>query len=465
VSSFGERGLRARFVSQAAMAQATGPSGMRTFTAVWIGQLISLVGTGMTGFALVIYIWQLTGQATALALGAFFRFAPTVLVSPIAGALVDRWNRRKIIVLADSGAGILTSVLLLLYVTDDLQIWHIYLAGAFTGAFESFHFPAFSAAITVMLKKEHYARASGMMSFAEAASGIFAPIFAGVLLIIIGIGGVMTIDVFTFVVAVTAVLLMRIPQPAVTESGQAGRGSILKESIYGFRYIFQRRSLLGLQMVFFGVNFTATFSGVVLAPMILARTNDNTALLGTVQSAFGVGGVAGALVLSTWGGPKRKVHGILLGMVLASILGEVTMGIGRDVFLWATAAFLGSFFIPIINGSNQAIWQAKVAPDVQGRVFAARRLIAQITIPAAMIIAGLLADGYFEPALRSGGALSDELGFLVGVGPGSGMALMFIISGIIGALIGIGGYAFHAVRDAEEILPDHSREIQQLVEA
>ena len=431
------------------------PTGMLGFTVVWIGQVISLLGTGMTRFALTIWAWEITGQATALALVGVFSFAPAVLLSPIAGALVDRWNRKLVMMFSDLAAGLMTVVVLLLHATGHLQIWHLYVTGALAGAFEAFQFPAYSAAVTTMLPKEQYARANGMLSLAEGAAGIFAPLAGGILLGVVGITGVLTIDIVTFLAAIGALLMVHIPQPATTEAGRAGQGNLWKESLYGFRYILDRPSLLGLQLVFLALNLTSSFGFAVFAPMILSRTGDNEMVLGSVQSAMGLGGLIGGLLLSIWGGPKRRVHGVLLGMALASLLGDMTLGLGADLVLWGVGAFCISFFIPIINGSNQAIWQAKVAPDVQGRVFATRRLIAQISGPVGMLLGGPLADYIFEPAMMPGGSLSTLFGGLVGVGPGAGMALMFVFAGILGALIGLGGYAFRTVRDAEDILPDH----------
>jgi DHA3 family macrolide efflux protein-like MFS transporter len=360
-----------------------------------------------------------------------------------------------VMMLSDLAAGLMSVIVLLLYSTDSLQIWHLYLTGAFAGAFQAFQFPAYSAAVTTMLSKEQYARANGMLSLAESASGVFAPLAGGILLGMIGVAGILVIDVVTFVVAIGALLLVTIPRPKTTESGQEGRGSLWKESLYGFRYILARPSLLGLQLVFLAINLTASFSFAVLAPMILAQTSNNEVMLGTVQSVLGVGGVVGGLLLSVWGGPKRRIHGVLLGMALSSLLGGLVLGLGSSLLIWGIGAFFSSFFIPIINGSNQAIWQAKVAPDVQGRVFAARRLIAQVSWPLATLLAGPMADYVFEPAMTAGGPLSDLFGGLVGTGPGSGMSLMFVITGILGVLVGLGGYAVPAVRDAERILPDH----------
>jgi len=428
---------------------------MLAFTTIWIGQVISLLGTAMSSFALTIWAWQITGQATALALVGFFSFAPNIVVSPVAGALVDRWNRKLTMMLSDLAAVLSTVTVLFLYSTGNLQIWHLYVTGAFSGTFQAFQFPAYSAAVTTMVSKKHYGRASGMLSMAEFSSNIFAPVLAAILLTVIGISGILTIDVITFLVAISALLLVHVPQPTQTKERDKSKGNLWKESIYGFRYIFKRPSLIGLQMLGLAANLVLTFAITVLAPMLLARTGNDTAVLGIVQSAFGAGGLVGSILLSVWGGPKHKIHGILVSITLVA-LGMALIGVGRDAYVWAAAAFFTMLFIPIANGSSQAIWQAKVPPDVQGRVFATRGMIARISVPVSMLLAGPLADQVFEPAMMTEGAgLATMFGGVVGIGPGAGMALMFVIAGVFGILVGLGGYAFRVVRNIEEILPDH----------
>lgn len=434
-------------------------TGMRAFLIFWLGQLVSLLGTNMSRFALTIWAWQLTGQATALALVALFSFAPSVIISPIAGAMVDRLPRKLMMILSDAAAGLATLVLLLLYQTGHLQIWHLYIAGAFTGAFESFQFPAFSAAISTMVPKEQYGRANGLLSLAESASGIAAPVLAGLLLAVIGIGGVLLIDVITCVFAVAVLAFITVPHPKRTtvdhESGESN--NFWREITYGFRYIWARPSLLGLQMTFFISNFLGSIGFVLVNPMILARTNNNELALATVQTAFGIGGVVGGLLISTWGGPRRRVHGVLLGFVWASLF-QVWLGMGQSVWAWSTASFLMLLSFPIINGSNQAIWQAKIPHDVQGRVFGARRVFAQITGPLGMAIAGPLADWVMEPAMRPDGALAGTLGGLFGVGPGAGMGVIIAVSGLLSVAVGFIGYAIPAIFHAETLLPDHDQE-------
>jgi MFS family permease len=428
--------------------------GMRAFVIIWIGQIISMLGTSMTHFGLTIWIYEQTGEATPLALMGFFYFAPMVVLSPVAGAIVDRSNRKLMMMISDLAAGLVTIVQLTLLATGSLQIWHLYVTAVIATSFQTFQWPAFSAAIAMMLPKEQYGRANGMLELANSAAGIFAPMLAGAMLPIIGLTGIMTIDIVTFSFAVGALLFVFIPQPERTEAGRTGAGSIWKESAYGFRHILQRPSLLGLQLVFTAGNFFHGLGFTLLPAMILARTGNNEIVLGSVQSAGAIGGVIGGLAMSAWGGPKRRVHGVLGGWILGSLLGECLLGLGQSLPVWLVAAFLGMFFAPVINASNQAIWQAKVEPDVQGRVFATRRLIAWSVSPISTLLAGPLADRVFEPAMQSGGRLVDTFSWLVGTGPGAGLALLLIFSGLGAALAGLTGYLVPVVRNVEVILPD-----------
>ena len=430
------------------------PSGMPGFVIVWIGQLISLLGTNMSAFALTIWAYELTGSATALALVGFFFVTPMLLISPLAGAIVDRSNRKLMMMISDLASGLATIAILILYTSGRLEIWHLYISGAIQGVFQAFQWPAYSAAITTMLPKEQYGRANGLLSLAESGSNIFSPLLAGALMGLIGLGGILSLDIFSFIFAIGALLVVRIPQPRITEEGRKGQGSLLKESAYGFRYILERPSLMGLQIIFLLGNFFVGIPFAILAAMILASTGNNEISYATVTSAGAIGAVVGGVAMSVWGGPRRRVHGVLAGWIFSSLLGLVLMGLGRSVPVWAAASFMGAFFIPVINGSNQAIWQAKVAPDVQGRVFSIRRLIAWFVTPLAMLVAGPLADRALEPAMQAGGAFAASFYWLVGTNPGAGMSLIFILCGLLATGVGISGYLVPVIREAETILPD-----------
>jgi hypothetical protein len=438
---------------------------MSSFMLIWVGQVFSLLGSAMTGFALTIWAWQATGQATALAMVGFFGFVPVVLLSPMAGALVDRYNRKKIMMLADFAAGVPTIVNLLLYASGSLQIWHLFITLSVSGAFQAFHFPAYSAAVTMMISKKHYARASGMLSTAEFASGIFAPIAAAALLAIIGIAGIMLVDICSFLFAIGLLVFAKIPQPPATDSGLKSRGSIWKESAYGFRYIYERRGLLGLQLSFLFFNLFAVISNVLLAPMILSRTADNYVILASVFSAASVGGVVGSVIMSSWGGPKRKMHSLIFALcshgAFTSLLGITLLSVNYNSVVWMVVSFFPTLVGAFANSSSQAIWQSKVAPDVQGRVFATRALIARLCAPISMLIAGPLADNIFEPAMMPGGSLAPAFGELTYIGPGAGIALIFVITGILCVMIGVFDYVFPAVRNVEDIIPDHDAQAKQ----
>ncbi len=431
------------------------PAGMRALTIVWFGQLISVLGTGMTGFALSVWAWEKTGSATALSLLIFFAIGPAILFGSTAGAIVDRANRKWVMILADVGAALSTAAILLLYLAGHLEIWHVYVANLLAGVCQAFQGPAFAASISLMVPKELYSRANAMMTLAQSIPEVAAPLLAGLFIQVIGFGGIVTIDLLTFAFAVATVALVYIPQPAATSEGQKARGSLWAESTYGFRYILQRPGLLGLQTVFLAVNFAGVFQWALQSPMILARTGQDSQALGLVLSAFGLGSVAGGLVMSAWGGPKRRIHGVLGGQALYCLLGIFLMGLARSVPVWALSGFLTMFFVPISNSSNQSIWQAKVAPDVQGRVFGARRVIAQFSYLIGFIVAGPLADRLFEPAMQPGGALAETFGGLLGTGPGVGMALLIAICGLAGTSFALAGYLFPVIRNVEAVIPDH----------
>jgi MFS family permease len=431
------------------------PTGLAAFVVVWIGQIISIVASNMSWFALTIWVFQMTQSATAMGLAQVFFITPFLLITPIAGVMVDRYNRKLMMMVSDLGAGVATIFIFLMSTTGQLQLWHLYLYGIIAGTFSAFQWPAYSASISLMVPKAQLGRANGLMSLMEAGPSVFAPLLAGALIGIIGLNGILTIDIVTFVFAVGALMIVFVPQPPRTEEGRQGKGNLLKEAAFGFRYIFDRPSLLGLQLVFFVCNlFGGVFNNLV-APMILSHTGGNSLAFGTVQTAGAIGGVAGGILMSVWGGFRRRVWGVLLGWAWVAVFGQILFGFGRDVPLWAAASFLGLAASALINGSNQAIWQSKVAPDVQGRVFSARRLIAWFTSPVTPLIAGPLADVVMEPAMRNpNSAMAQTLGGVFGVGPGAGMSIIMVASGICILITVAVAMRVRVIRNAESLLPD-----------
>jgi len=433
------------------------PTGLIAFLVIWVGQIVSMLASAMTQFGLTIWMYQQTESATAMGLLQVFFITPFLIMSPIAGVMVDRYNRKLMMMVSDLAAVIATGSVFLLLAIGRLEFWHLYAAAALNGIGNTFQWPAYSAAISVMVPKEQLGRANGLMSLMEAGPGVLAPLLAGALLPLIGLTGILSIDVATFFLAIGALMVVAIPQPHQSQEGKEAQGSFLKEAIFGFRYIFARPSLLGLQMIFFFGNLFSGIAFVLLAPMVLARTGQNSMTLGAVETAGAVGMLAGGIVMSAWGGFKRRAHGVLAGWAYTGVIGTALIGLNFGLPGWLAGMVLGGLASPLINASNQAIWQSKVAPDLQGRVFSSRRLIAWFTNPIAPLIGGTLADFVLEPAMRLPGPMTSAFGWMVGVGPGAGMGLIIVICGILITLTGLAGYAIPAIRCAEDLLPDHDQ--------
>lgn len=429
---------------------------MKTFLIIWMGQLVSRIGTAMTRFALIIWAYQQTGTATTIALLGFASFVPMLVASPFAGVWVDRLDRRRVMQLADLGAGLITLLLLALHTTGDLAIWYLYLAAGLAGIFEAFQIPAYTAASSILLPKEAYARASGLRSLAEFGGDIAAPILGGLLLTASGISAVMAFDVATFVIALATLMMVRVPAPAPAPGDEGTPASFNRELRVGFRYIRRRPGLLGFALVMTAINLFANLTWFSIMPaMVLARSGNDELALASVQSAMGVGGLLGAILIGLWGGPRNRVHGMLLGIITSFVVGDMVLAVGRTAPMWMIAAASGAFFIPLIRSSYEAIWQSKVNPALQGRVFSARDMMTRSTAPAGYLLGGLLADHVMEPALAVGGPLVPTLGRFVGTGPGAGMALMFLLSAICAIALCLGAYLVPAVRRVDHELPDH----------
>jgi MFS family permease len=402
---------------------------MRGFTILWLGQIISLLGSAMTWFAFTIWAWKLTGRVSALSTITFFAFLPTVLLAPVAGAFVDRWNRKLVMLLSDAATAIGTLAALILYSTNQLQLWHIYAIGILAGFFTAFQYPAYSAAVTTMLPKEQFARAGGMLGLATAVSTVFAPPLAAILLNVIDMRGIMVIDLVTFLAAFASLTMIHIPQPIATTIGSESRGNLRREILFGFHYINQRKSLVSLTKLFIAGNFFIAIGATLMAPLILSATHNNASAWATVQSMGAVGGLVGGGLLSLWGGPKIRIQGILLGGIGACLLGILWLGLSQAILFWRIGAFFFSFFEPFVEGGNLAVWQSKVEADAQGRVLSARHLLVQIPYLIGVFISGYLAEF-------------------------TSITSAFILAGLCGAAVFVIGYASNPIRKVELLLPD-----------
>lgn len=430
------------------------PRGLRTFSLIWIGQVVSNLGSGMTGFALGVWAYRQTGSVTALALITLFGTLPNTLLSPIAGALADRWGKRAVLLLNNFGSGACTLAMALLYWTGRLEIWHVYALLLASRCFNVFQLPAFSAATALLVPRKQLVRANGMAQLGPAAALIGSPVLAATLMDVIGLGGVMFLDFSSFLFAAGTLLAVRIPRPELSAAGQEARGSLLHESIYGWTFIRKRPGLLGLLLFFALANFCLAVVQILLTPLVLSFASAKT--LGVVMTCGAVGGLLGGIVLGVWGGGRslRRIPVILWFTVLQGLV-LLLGGLRPDAILVASATAIAMFATPMIRGSSEAIWQSKVPQDLLGRVFAIRRMIAGVAFPIAGATAGPLADRVFAPLLIAGGPLADSVvGRVLGVGPGRGVGLLFMLLGVLTLLSVAAIYAYRPVREVETELPD-----------
>lgn len=425
---------------------------MRTFMIIWLGQIISLIGTGLTGFALGVWVYQLTGSTTQFALIGLFSVLPSILVAPLAGALVDRWNHRTTLVVSDCVSALAMLVVALLLLTNRLNVWHLYIALGIRSVVSAFQWPAYTAATTILVPKQQLTRVNSILQIGQSASLIISPLLGGLLLASIALWGVILLDLLTYLFAITALLSIRIPTVAAPQtSSTTQRTSLWQEVLYGWEYIVQRPGLLGLLIFFAVTNFSLGIVQVLITPLALSIAP--TEVVGTIQAIGGTGVLIGSIALSAWGGPRRRIYGVL-GFTLLQGLLLFLGGLRPNVPLIAAATFAYLFCFPIVVNSSQAIWQSKIALNVQGRVFAIRRMIALSALPLCYLVAGPLADQVFEPLLAENGLLANSVGRVIGVGPGRGIGLLFIVLGVFTVLAVIIGFLYRPIRQLEDDLPD-----------
>lgn len=423
---------------------------MRTFLVVLLGQFVSQLGSQLTRFVIGVWVFQKTGSTTQFSLISFFIFVPQILVLPFAGVLVDRWDRRRVMILADTGAGMTTLALFALVLNEQLTVGWIYALvglGSVCGAFQN---PAFTASTVLLVPKENLTRANGAAELSNSLALMAAPMSAAFLLDVLELSGVILLDVLSFLFAVGILLAVRIPRP-VPQAGAEAR-SWREDVLYGWSYLWRRQALLALLILFAAVNLFLGMVQVALTPLVLSFASARE--LGVVLSTATAGAVTGGVIVTVWGGPRR---GRMRLIFMALAFQGMTLffgGVRPSVPLVAGVAFTYSFCLPLVLANSQAIWQTKVAPEVQGRVFAIRRLVAYSTLPIAYLAVGPLTDHLLEPWLAPGGLLASSVGNWIGVGAGRGVGLLLIGIGAATLLLLAAGYAYRPLRNLEEELED-----------
>ena len=428
---------------------------MRTFLTIWFGQFVSQIGSALSGFALGVWVYQTTGSATKFSLTVLLGTLPEIAIAPLAGALVDRWDRRKVMICGDAVAALVTVALAALLYAERLEIWHVYVATFVIAVSGAFHSLANMAVTSMLVPTEKLGRVNGLIQLGQSVAPILSPLVAGVLVLTVGLKGVLAIDFVTFLVALLTLVVVRVGRPPVSEEGRAAAGgSFARRLTYGWTFIKARPGLLTLLTLFATINFAMAMVQVLILPLMLSFASP--AALGTVMSLSGGGMLAGSFLMSVWGGPKRKVYGIIAFWVLQGLL-LVLGGWQPSVVLVAVMVFGSLMAAPITTGCSHVIWQRKTPLDVQGRVFAVRRMIAFSCTPLAYMAAGPLVDRVFEPLLLPGGALADTVGRYVGTGQGRGIGLLFVVLGVFVTLTALTGLLYPRLRHVEDELPDARR--------
>lgn len=420
-------------------------TGWRAFLALWSGQAVSLVGSGLFAFAVGVWVYQRTQSATMFALILFFDMLPAVLAAPYAGVVADRMNRRTLMILGNLGAALSALLVALVAAVDppNSQLWLLFPPLVLGGVAASFHGAAYEASLSLLVEEKHLGRANGLIQLSMGLGEILAPAIAGVLFVLVQVWALILFDVASFLVATLALLVIRIPsthEPIGAVASGAEKRSLRDDLLYGLRYLRPRHGLLALLWIFALLNLFISVAMGAVTPMVLGFTDARG--LGLIAAMGGAGLIAGGLLMTVWGGLKRRITMLLAGLLAAGFF-VILYGIRPSVPLIAVGAFGTFFTVAVANAASGAIWQSQVAPQAQGRVFAVRRIVAQLSAPLGLLIVGPLIDGVFRHLLDDSGS------GLFGSGSARGIGVLFVAMGVIVIVISVVAWTRPAVRGVE----------------
>jgi MFS transporter, DHA3 family, macrolide efflux protein len=362
------------------------------FFVMWTGQAFSLIGSQLVQFALVWWLTSLTGSATVLALATLMALIPQVAVSPLAGALVDRWNRRTVMIVADGAVALTTVALVVLFATGNAQVWHVYAALFIRALGGAFHWPAMQASTSLMVPEEWLSRIAGLNQSLQGLAGIVAPPLGALLLAALPMTAVLSVDIITAALAIAPLCFIAVPQPTTSAAKGAG-GSVMASMKEGLRFVWHwpgAVSVVGIAML---INLLVTPAAALQPLLVTQHFHGGAMQLAWLQSAMGLGMVAGGLLLGAWGGLRNRMLTGLLALALAGV-GFLAVGLAPTAALPLAIggmAFAG-IMMPIANGSFFALLQSVVPADMQGRVFTLVMSGCGIMSPLGLAIAGPAAD-------------------------------------------------------------------------
>ncbi len=408
------------------------------YIVLWLSQSVSQLGSAMTGFALILWAYSHEGLASTVSLMSFFNYLPYIFVSLFAGTFVDNHKKKNIMLVSDSIAAVCSVIILGLTISNGLQIWHIYIVNFVIGFMNAFQSPASAVATGIIVTKDKLVQVSGMNSFSSNLIIVLSPVLASSLFAFGGIKLLLLIDLLSFIIAFLVLLLIiKIPE---NEINKANQQSMFAGCAEGFRFLKKNRGIFVIIITMALLNFFSrlTYENI-LSPMILSRSGNDSMALGIVNAAMGIGGIVGGIIVAT-GKFKKSIKMIYISAMLSFLLGDVMMGMGRNVLFWSFAAVAASLPIPFINAGQNVILYQTVPGNIQGRIFAVRNALQFSTIPLGILLGGFLADYVFEPFMNTESSITIVLHSLVGSGAGSGMAVMFICTGILGSLFSLISY-------------------------
>lgn len=410
--------------------------GLKTFFILWSTQAMSHLGSAMTNFALVIWLYEKTGSALQTALLSICSYAPYVLISIFAGALTDRWDKKKVMLACDAMAAVCTVVVLILLKAELLMPWHMYMLNAVNGLMNTVQQPASDVAMTLVTPKEYYQKTSGMRSFSRSVVTILTPVFATMILSFAGIDVVICVDLITFFVAfLTLLLMVRIPDmKEVDEDVADNKESLLKSVASGLHYLNENRLILYLILFLAGVNLVASAFDAVLPAMILSKENGGEMVLGVVNAFAGIATLIGSIIVTFIPAPKNRVRVIYVTMFISLSIENFLFAFGHSPLIWCIGQVIGWLPVPLMSANLDVILRTSIPTNLQGRVFSCRNTLQYFTIPLGFLLGGILVDSIFEPLMERE---ADEsfLTALFGSGKGSGAAFVFFVLGIAGTAV------------------------------
>jgi DHA3 family macrolide efflux protein-like MFS transporter len=424
-----------------------------TFLALLLAQTVSLVGSQMAGFALGVWLYQRTGATAVYGFVALANVGPIVLFGPFAGVLIDRWDRRRVLLMAHVGGGACSLLLALLYRLEAISLSTVLLPLVVASCFGALQFPAVSAATATLVAPAQLGRANGLLQLSFAVGQLAAPVTAGAMLSRVGVGWILLVDVGSFLFAVGVLVFLRIPRPPARTPERERGVALWQEMAAGWAFLRSHPGLMALLVLFAAVNFVFGIVQVVFTPVVLRFADSR--VLGAIISLGGVGMVTGSMVMAVWGGPRLRIHGVLGFTFLQGLLMLLLAAAPPSVVLFGVGSFGVLFAMPLIGGSSEAIWQRKVPPDLHGRVFSLRATVAGASLALAYAMAGPLTDRVFEPLMAETGPLAPTVGRLLGTGHGRGAALLLVVLATLMLTAVAVGFLYPRLRRVELDLPDH----------